>query len=357
MSMGTIAAITRKDVIDAIRNRYLLTALVTPLFVALMFRFLLPGDNPRNLLTIVVHDSGNSALVAELRNTPRFTVVGVDSANATAGEVEKRNAIGGLVVPANFDADVNANKQPELTVYVNNKKSAFEQTAFRRLLDQQVQSLVKHPAPARLVWIDVDKDTSEQSRRGVGLGQMLLPLLLILTLGMTGAMVVPLLLVEEKEKRTLDFLLASPAGLKDIVAGKALTGVVYTLLIAGLLLVVNRQLVGNWPLTLPTILLGLVFVVSIGTFMGSLLNNVMQVNTWASSVLIVLLAPSFPSLGLPSIADTVMRAIPTYYLTEALKLSLAGTVSTRFWGHLAVVLVCSVIAFFGATWALRRAHN
>ena len=279
MSLRIVAAITRKDIVDAIRNRYLLTALITPLFVALLFRVLLPGDNPRNLLTVVVHDPGNSALVADLRNTPQMSVVQADSAETTASEVEKRKAIGGLVVPVNFDADVTAGKQPELTIYVNNKKSIFEQAAFRRLLDQQVQALVKHSPPARVVWIDVDKDTNEQSRGGVGLGQMLLPLLLIMTLGMIGAMVVPLLLVEEKEKRTLDFLLASPAKLQEIVAGKALTGVAYTLLIAGLLLFLNRRLVGNWPLTLLSILLGLVFVVSIGIFMGSLLNNVMQVNT------------------------------------------------------------------------------
>ena len=357
MNMRTIAAITRKDVVDAIRNRYLLTALITPLFVALLFRVLLPGDSPRNLLTIVVHDSGNSALVAELHNTQQLNVVEAASADTTASEVEKRKAIGGLVVPSNFDADVTAGKQPELTIYVNNKKSVFEQAAFRRLLDQQVQTLVKHPAPARLVWIDVDKETSEQSRSGVGLGQMLLPLLLIMTLGMIGAMVVPLLLVEEKEKRTLDFLLASPASLKEIVAGKALTGIAYTLLIAGLLLVINRQLVGNWLLTLLSISLGLIFVVSIGLFMGSLLNNIMQVNTWASAVLIVLLAPSFPSLGVPASVETAMRLIPTYYLSEALKLSLAGSASSRIWGHLAVVLVCSVIAFSAATWALRREHN
>ena len=77
-------------------------------------------------------------------------------------------------------------------------------------------------------WIDVDKETNEQSRGGLGLEQMLLPLLLIMTFGMTGAMVVPLLLVEEKEKRTLDFLLSSPASLKEIVAGKALTGAAYS---------------------------------------------------------------------------------------------------------------------------------
>ncbi len=352
MSLGVITAITRKDIVDAIRNRYILTALVTPLFVALLFRVLLPGVNNRSLMTVVVH--GNSTLIAELRKTPQISVVEASSAEATASEVEKRNAIGGLVVPVNFDSDVTAGKQPELTIYVNNKKSAFEQAAFRRLLDQQVRSLVKVPEPARLLWIDVDKEGNEQTSGGLSLNQMLLPLLLIMTLGMTGAMVVPLLLVEEKEKRTLDFLLASPASLKEIVAGKALTGVVYSLLIAGLLLGINRQLIGNWLLTSITILLGLVFVVAIGLVMGSLLNNTMQVNTWASSVLIVLLAPSFPSLGLPAAVDTAMRLIPTYYLTEALKLSLTGSTSSRIWGHLAVVLASTVIAFFAAVWALRR---
>ena len=354
MNFGVISAITRKDVVDAIRNRYLLTALITPLFVALLFRVLLPGINNSSILTVVVHDSGNSAMTAELRKIPQISVVDAASAGATAGEVEKRKAIGGLVVPANFDSDVTAGKQPELAIYVNNKKSVFEQAAFRRLLDQQVRDLVKQPEPARLVWVDIDKDATQEKRAGVALDQMLLPLLLILTLGMIGAMVVPLLLVEEKEKRTLDFLLASPASLKDIVAGKALTGVAYTVLIAGLLLVINRHLVGNWLLMVVTILLGLVFVVAVGLVMGSLLNNTMQVNTWASSVLIVLLAPSFPSLGLPGALDTAMRFIPTYYLTEAMNMSMAGTATPRIWGHLAIVLGCTVVAFFAAAWALRR---
>lgn len=356
MNPGVVAAITRKDVVDAIRNRYLLTALITPLFLAVLFRFLFPVDNPRNVLTVVVHDSGNSAMVAELRKIPQIGVVDAGSADATASEVEKRKAIGGLVVPANFDADVTGGKQPELTVYLNNKKTIFEQAAFRRLLDQQIKLLLNRPEPVRLVWTEVPKETNEQSGGGVGLAQMLLPLLLIMTLGMIGSMVVPLLLVEEREKRTLDFLLASPASLKEIVAGKALTGVLYTVLISGLLLAFNRQFVGNWLWTSVTILLGLVFVVAVGLLMGSFLNNSMQVNTWAGSVLLVLLAPSFPSLGLPSFVDTAMRVVPTYYLSEALKLSLGGSGFSRIWGHLAVVLVSSAIAFSAAAWALQRRH-
>lgn len=354
MNLSVVSAITRKDLVDAIRHRYLLTALVTPLFVALLFRVLLPDVNNNKILTIVVHDAGGSGLVAELRKTPQIGVIEASSADATASEVKNRNAIGGLVVPAGFDADLAASKQPELTVYVNNQKTVFEQAAFRRLLDQMVRSFAKQPEPARLVWVDVDKGADDQKRGGTSLDQILLPLLLILTFGMTGAFVVPLLIVEEKEKRTLDFLLSSPASLSEIIAGKALTGVAYTLLIAGLLLGINRQFIKNWSLTSLTILLGLLFVVGVGLVIGSLLKNTMQVNTWASLVLILLLAPSFPSIGITAWFDKAMRFIPTYYLSEALKLSMAGTVSSQLWMYLAVLLGCTFIVFFAAAWALHR---
>src|SRR5258705_13658007 len=139
--------------------------------------------------------------------------------------------------------------------------------------------------------------------------------------------------------------------------GKAFACVVYSLLIAGILLASNHKLIWNWPLTLLTTLLGLLFVVAIGLFMGSLFHNTMQVNTWAGLVLFVLLTPSFPSPGLPTALETAMRLIPTYYLTEAFKLSLSRNASSGIWVHLAVVLACTLLAFFAATWALRRGQN
>ena len=354
MNGGIVSAITRKDLVDAIRHRYLLTALVTPLFVALLFRVMLPNLNSREILNVVVHNAGGSGLVAELRNTPQIGVVEIESADAIAKEVETRKAIGGVVVPANFDSDLAAGKQPELTVYINNKQNVFGQGAFRRLLDQTVRSFAKQPEPARLVWVDIDKDADDPIRAGIGLDQMLLPLLLILTFGMTGAFVVPLLIVEEKEKRTLDFLLSSPASLKEIIAGKALTGVAYTLLIAGLLLAINRSSIRNWLLTSLTVVVGLLFVVGVGLVIGSLLKNTMQVNTWASFVLILLLAPSFPSIGITKWFENAMRFIPTYYLSEALKLSMAGTVTSKLWLNLAVLTGCTIVVFVAAAWALRR---
>ena len=353
MNFSVVSAITRKDVVDAIRHRYLLTALLTPLLVALLFRVMLPGGDGRTVLNVVVHAAGDSALVAELRNTPRIGVLEAASADAMASEVRRTKAVGGLVVPATFDADLSAGKQPQLTVYINNERTVFEQAAFRRILDQLVRSVAKQPEPANLVWVDVGQ-VKEETRGTTGLDQMLLPLLLLLAFGMTGAFVVPLLIVEEKEKRTLDFLLSSPASLNEIIAGKALTGGVYTVLIAGLLTGINRQHIKDWPLMLLTMLVGLVFVVGVGLVIGSLLNNTMQVNTWASLVLIVLLVPSFPSIGFSGWFDKAMRVVPTYYLTEALKLSMAGTMSRQLWVYLAVLLGCTFVVYVAAAWALRR---
>jgi ABC-2 type transport system permease protein len=357
MKSRVVTAIAQKDLVDAIRNRYLLIALLTPLLVALVIRLLLPGIDSLKNLTILVHDPGNSSLVAQLRSIPRIKLVETVSVEAARDEVERSTAAGGLVVPAHFDASVAAGKQPELTVYVNNKKNSIEQATFRRLLEQQVMSLVPHPAPAQLTWINIAEESGSKTGHKIDLNQMLLPLLLLLAFGMTGALVVPLLLVEEKEKRTLDFLLTSPARLTEILAGKTLTGVVYSVLIAGVLLALNRETVGNWPLTLLTIVSGLLLIVAIGLLMGSVFQSTMQVNTWASLVLLLLLAPSFPSFSSSAMLETALRFVPTYYFIEALKLSLAGAASSRIWVHLVVVLTCTLVAFFAATWALQREQN
>src|SRR6185369_6238438 len=289
-----------------------------PVFVAVLLRILLPGISNLNF-TVLVHDPGSSRLVSELRSMPQMKVITAASAEGVANEVETSKAVGGLAIPADFDADIAAGKQPELVVYVNNKQNDIEQAMFRQLMERQFLALVQERLPAHLTWIDVNKEARAESP-AFNLNQMMLPLLLLLTFAMTGALVVPLLLVEEKEKRTLDFLLTSPASLTEIIAGKALTGVVYSFLIAGLLLAINSRLIGNWPLTLLTIFLGILFLVAVGLFMGSLFQNTMQVNTWAGLILFVLLAPSFPSFRLPEIVDRVLVFVPTHYFVEALRL-------------------------------------
>jgi hypothetical protein len=276
MNSRVVTAIARKDLVDAIRNRYLLMAVLTPLLVAVGIRLLLPDISELQKLKILAHDPGNSKLIAQLRATPRIEVVDAGTPEAARNDVEKSGAAGGLVVPADFDANLVASKQPEVTVYVNNKKNIIEQAAFRQLLEQQIMALAQQPKPVQLVWTDV---AESHAGKEFDLNKMLLPLLLLLGFGMTGALT------------------------------------------------------------------------------GSFLQTTMQVNTWASLVLLLLLAPSFPLPGAPATLENAMRVIPTYYFVESLKMSLTGDASSRLLVHSIVVVACTLFAFAAAIWTLRREQN
>src|SRR5687767_13918775 len=112
MNARVVAAIARKDIVDAIRNRYLLFALLTPLMVAIVLRLLQPGIDSLTRLTVVVHDPGKSQMISELRAAPRINLIDAASVDVVPAEVEKSKAIGGLALTNTFDADIAAGKQP-----------------------------------------------------------------------------------------------------------------------------------------------------------------------------------------------------------------------------------------------------
>jgi ABC-2 type transport system permease protein len=204
-------------------------------------------------LTIAVYDPGGSSLVTELQTLSLVTIKPVASEQMLPEEV-KKSAVGGLVIPVGFDMAVRTGEKPELDVYINRRRGGGEIAAFQQLIDRQVWSLIDQESPARIVWTDVGTSAGFQGE--FRFQRIMLVMFLVMALGMTGTFMVPTLLVEEKEKHTLDSLLISPAGPKDIAAGKALTGMSYSLLCAGVLIAMNQGWVGNWFITFVTLVLG-----------------------------------------------------------------------------------------------------
>jgi len=353
MNSRAILTIARKDIIDAVRNLYILFGLLLPIGLSLFLSFVFPDEGEMLKLTIAVYDPGGSRLVTELQTLSQVTLRQVASEQLLSDEV-KKNAVGGLAIPVGFDTALQAGEKPELGAYVNRRRGGGEIAAFQQLVDQQVWSLVDQEAPARVVWTDVGTSAGFQGE--FRFQRIMLVMFLVMALGMTGTFMVPTLLVEEKEKHTLDSLLISPAGPKEIAAGKALTGMSYSLLCAGVLIAMNKGWVGNWPITFVTLVLGSLFVVMVGLLMGSLFQNAHQVNTWSSIILLVLIAPSWIGLvGPATLLEVFLRLIPTYYMTHAMGLSLAGKATFALvWGDMAILVGCIAVVFIAVVWAIKR---
>src|SRR4030042_1156717 len=127
-------------------------------------------------------------------------------------------------------------------------------------------------APVKLVWsqsVPQEEPSSENGFRkeGFRMDSYLLVMFLVMSLTMTGSFVVPLLMVEEKEKHTMEFLLVSPVTPAEIAVGKAFTGLAYSGLGAAILIALNHGWSGNWPLTILTVFIGSFFLVSVGLLM------------------------------------------------------------------------------------------
>lgn len=358
MNWRIVWAIARKDIVDAIKNMYILFALVLPVAMSLLLGVIFPSEEEVQTMTIAVYDPDGSRLVSSLRGLPDTLVREVTSAEELE-QVVRKDATGGLIVPAGFDAAVIAGQQPDLTVYLNRRRGGGELTVFQRMVEQQVWAVVGQPFPAKISWTDLGTPFGIQKPGGFQLQNYILVIFVVLGLAMVGTFMVPTLLVEEKEKHTLDALLISPARPAEVMAGKALTGLVYSLLISGVLIVLNRGWTGNWPMTLVALLLGSLFVVAVGLLMGGLFHTTNQVNTWASVVMLALMIPSWSGMfGNPPTVERLFDLIPTHYMANLLQLSLVGEASLgRVWVDLAVLGGSTILALGAVLWVLRRAKR
>jgi ABC-2 type transport system permease protein len=360
MNARTVLAIAQKDILDAIKNRYLLLSLILPIGLSVMFQLIFGQISNVGVFRVAVYDQGESRLTAQLRAIPDLNLVEVESEDQLKEEVEG-DAVGGISIPEDFDRNVDSGNRPEITVYLNSGKAGGELAVFREIVLQQIFAMREGSEPAQLIWSPTSAPEEGPleggiRKEGFQMGSYLLVMFLVMSLTMTGSFVVPLLMVEEKEKHTMDFLLVSPVTPAEIAAGKAATGLVYSILSAAVLILFNRGWEGTWPVTVLAVLAGALFLVMAGLLMGTFLRTTMQINTWSTVIMMILLAPSWLSvLALPPFLNTVIHAIPTFYLVEILGQSLAGQVDP---GAVALRLIfiaaCTAVMFGIVVWAIRR---
>jgi len=355
MKWRVVWTIAQKDIVEAVKNRYLFFSLILPIGLSLLFSVAFRVPEDLGVFKVAVYDPGGSRLVAALRGLSDVQVQEVDSAGALP-EVVKKGAVAGLAVPAGFDAAVQVGEKPELAVCLNYRQGGGKVAAFQRLLERQVWALAGQDFPVRIVSTDVAAPATAADEQRTQRDRYFLIVLLVLALATTGAFVVPQLLVEEKEKHTLQALLVSPAGPAEVAVGKVITGMVYSLLVAAVLVALNRGWEGNWPLTLLGIVLGALLTISAGLLMGSLARTTAQVNTWSSVVMIALTVPSwFVLIDVPASIQTVVRLIPTHYLCDLFHRAVFGEASLGRVAADLVVLAGSTLALLLlVVWRLRR---
>jgi ABC-type multidrug transport system permease subunit len=173
-------------------------------------------------------------------------------------------------------------------------------------------------------------------------------------------LVVPHLLLEEKQSRTMDALMVSPVSPGGLVAGKALAGLFFILVSGGLYLVLNSAYVVNWWLTLLAFFCTAVFSIGLSLFMAGFVKNPQMIAFFVLPVVAVLVLPAMfadePFLA-PSFRN-IFSWIPTTAMVEIMGFSFSTHAPvSELLIDLGIILVSIVLVYAGVIWQVRRSDR
>ncbi|MFZ5915409.1 MAG: ABC transporter permease [Chloroflexota bacterium] len=355
-NLRIVWAIAAKDIGDAIKNKTTLTALLVVLFMIAFYRFMPALENSDPIPNVLVYDAGASSLVEALEGSLQVNLYTYSSQETMVFYLRKGDVPElGLVIAADFDRAVASGQEGVLEGYVMHWVGDEDAQALKTAVEDELIALLGRP-----VRIELEGHTVYTQKDSTGLGFIAALSAMFATL-MIGITTIPHLMIEEKKAKTIESLLVSPAGSGHVVIGKALAGAFYSLILVAVVLIVNAALITHWALAALVSVCGVLFAVAVGLFLGSIVENRMQLNLWAWVFILPLLLPVFLSIMtdlLPEAAIAVMRCIPTVAFSRALRVSFAERAPLADFGpELALVLGCTALVLAAVMWQVRRSDR
>lgn len=348
--------LTRQEMLNIAHHPYHLVSLAIPIFLSLVFGLFTNALRDADALIVVVYDAADSRLGAALQAWPDVIVDVVDSETAVLKALDG-DATGGIIIPAGFDTAVAGGQTPVLVTYLNTNARSANIADFKRLLSEEVWAMGGASPPAAVTWEELHGDEANFPIFSGDNYVVAVFLLLGITLTSTGLLAQ--IITEKRENGALSALLTSPLDHGDLLFGQATAVFIYTVLLAGILILLNRGVIGNVEVTIVATLLTTLVLIGLGVVLGLWSQSKSQCSTYGAVITLILVLPSWfgliPLADLSALVAFVLRLLPTTYFVNTLLYSLNGQATWSTVGlNLAVIAGFAVVIFGLAGWQLRR---
>ncbi len=352
-SAGRIVAVLLKEVIQLRRDRLTFAMLVgVPILQLVLFGYAINGD-PRLLPTAVVAmDDGPlvRAVVRAAENTGYFRVV----AHTTDAEAEALVAKGqvqfALVFPADFSRRVLRGEKPAMAVYADASDPAATGPAAAALAALPAVALV-HELQGPLAALRGASAPFElrlhRRYNPEGLtAYNVVPGLMGVILTMTLVMLTAMAMTRERERGTLENLLATPVRPLEMMVGKILPYVIFGYLQVLLIFGASRLLFGvpmhgSFVLLTAMVLLFITATLAVGYTFSTIARSQMQsmqMTIFYFLPNILLSGFMFPFRGMPRWAQVLGELLPlTHFLRIVRGIMLKGATWPDIWLEAAAI--------------------
>jgi ABC-2 type transport system permease protein len=367
ISWARFSAVLLKEFVQMRRDRLTFAMIVgIPILQLALFGYAINTD-PKALPTVIVAQDASPftrSLVSALQNTSYFRIVDQFPGEAQADRaLQSGDAQFAVIIPANFSRRLQRGERPVLLVAADATDPAATGNALaalevigRRALDHDLTGPLAGLRPGQTPFeIRVQRRYNPE-----GVTQYnIVPGLLGVILQMTMVMMTAFAITRERERGTMENLLATPVRPLEVMAGKIVPYIVVGFIQAGIILLAawalfDVPMVGSATLLMVGMMLFIAALLALGFTFSTLARNQLQ----AMQMTFFFFLPSmllsgfmFPFRGMPRWAQLIGEVFPlTHFLRVVRGVLLKGASLSETWPHLwpiaLFLLAATVLALF-----------
>lgn len=353
-SIRIIWAIAAKDIVDAIKNKTTISIMLGIGMVMLSSQALPLLLRIKPTPTAVIYDAGESGLIDEMAKMRDLRLREVPSQEMMEKVLtEASDTQLGLILPADLRQIQQVEGRVVLDGFAAYWARPSEVIKLAEFFEGQIGELVGAP-------VRIDHESNIVFPVPDSEGQLtMISLTLVIAINIIGVFLVPYLMLEEKEKHTIEALLVSPASYGQMVLGKAIAGSFYCLTAAAVVFALNLSMFNQWGIAFLAVICASLFAVGVGLLLGTIFENPGTMNLWVSLVILVLIASmfleEFVRSSWPLIIQTLIPWLPTVAMLNVIRISFSDmTPLNLLLPSLGVILGASICLLILVVWKVRR---
>lgn len=364
-SFRRAGAVLSKEFIQLKRDTVTLRMIIMiPIIQLLLFGYALNTD-PKHLPTAVISQDNSAlsrAIVAGLKNTEYFSIdYELTSDKEGNAMLKSGDVLFVISIPAHFERDVVRGENPAILIEADASDPVASSSALaaangmlQRIYSQELKgplAKLKQSPPAFTIQAQRLYNPEGFTRYNI------VPGLIATILTMTGIMMTALAMTRERERGTMENLLAMPVSPLEVMAGKITPYVMIGFFQSALIIFVANIMFGVPIIGNLFLLFGaLTIFITCNMALGFTLSAAAQNQTQALQMSFMVMLPSillsgflFPFLGMPTWAQVIGNAIPaTHFISISRGILLKGSNFMEIWPHLwplmAFMVVITLIA-------------
>ncbi len=352
--LRVVLAIAGKDTTDAIKNRITISIILGVMMIVLTGRVLPLVMKLRPEKRAYVYDASGSTFVEEHGRGESYRMIEMPSMEVMQREVGVTTAgTIGLALPTDLETILEGDEPLEIEAYYAHALSRSEKDELIALFTSGLNEALNREV---IIHTEGNELFPAPDAGGTPFMISISLAISIMTIGMA---LVPLLMIEEKERHTIDALMVSPASYGQIVIGKALAGMFYCVVAALVVYVLNISLLATVWVAVIAVLAGSLFTVGVGLLLGVLFDQQATMNMVMGLVLMLLMVPMLlsivPAANIPTSFQAALPYLPSVAMGRLFSMSFSNVINAPvLLFNLSVLLGFAIVLLMLVTWRVKR---